>query len=248
MSTTHCSPLTCCQFHPDVGVESLKENILLLTLLFFKPCQSLKPLNLVEELPKSCYESCPCRELYTHSKFWSTSRSCQTLHTPTPQTVLVLVVMPSTGSAMNGHQNGVPAGYLDSSQAMEFLDSDYAHGDGLDAKSLMDSRVNGGLTYNDFLVLPGYIGMQPLHHKSPSWPSNKLQASPPVMSISILQSPSESRSRPHSFPRPWTPSPNTQWPYTWPCWAVLASSITIVLWRNRRRWFEMLSVSKMALF
>lgn len=31
--------------------------------------------------------------------------------------------------------------------------------DGLDVKSLLDSNVRGGLTYNDFLVLPGYIGM-----------------------------------------------------------------------------------------
>ena len=31
--------------------------------------------------------------------------------------------------------------------------------DGIDAKTLLDSRTNGGLTYNDFLVLPGYIGI-----------------------------------------------------------------------------------------
>ena len=30
--------------------------------------------------------------------------------------------------------------------------------DGIDAKTLLDSKVNGGLTYNDFLILPGYIG------------------------------------------------------------------------------------------
>lgn len=30
--------------------------------------------------------------------------------------------------------------------------------DGIDAKTLLDSKINGGLTYNDFLVLPGYIG------------------------------------------------------------------------------------------
>lgn len=29
--------------------------------------------------------------------------------------------------------------------------------DGLSARELMDTRVNGGLTYNDILVLPGYI-------------------------------------------------------------------------------------------
>ena len=30
--------------------------------------------------------------------------------------------------------------------------------DGLDMKELMDTRKHGGLTYNDFLMLPGYIG------------------------------------------------------------------------------------------
>jgi IMP dehydrogenase len=66
--------------------------------------------------------------------------------------------MPSTEPA-NGHKNGGPAGYLDYTRAMEYLDLDFAHGDGLDAKTLMDSKLNGGLTYNDFLVLPGYIGV-----------------------------------------------------------------------------------------
>lgn len=30
--------------------------------------------------------------------------------------------------------------------------------DGLDVKELMDTAKHGGLTYNDFLLLPGYIG------------------------------------------------------------------------------------------
>ena len=46
----------------------------------------------------------------------------------------------------------------DYTKALEILDSEYSSQDGLDAKTLLDSRVNGGLTYNDFLVLPGYIG------------------------------------------------------------------------------------------
>lgn len=47
---------------------------------------------------------------------------------------------------------------LDFSTALEVLSEEYSSGDGLDAKTLLDSKVNGGLTYNDFLVLPGYIG------------------------------------------------------------------------------------------
>lgn len=30
--------------------------------------------------------------------------------------------------------------------------------DGIDAATLLDSKTKGGLTYNDFLILPGYIG------------------------------------------------------------------------------------------
>lgn len=47
---------------------------------------------------------------------------------------------------------------LDFSTALEVLREEYSIEDGLDAKTLLDSKANGGLTYNDFLVLPGYIG------------------------------------------------------------------------------------------
>lgn len=35
--------------------------------------------------------------------------------------------------------------------------NNYTYGDGLLISELIDSRTHGGLTYNDFLVLPGYI-------------------------------------------------------------------------------------------
>ena len=47
---------------------------------------------------------------------------------------------------------------LDYTKAFEVLRDEYSTADGLDAKTLLDSKINGGLTYNDFLVLPGYIG------------------------------------------------------------------------------------------
>ncbi|MCJ1223888.1 hypothetical protein MMC12_000531 [Toensbergia leucococca] len=47
---------------------------------------------------------------------------------------------------------------LDHTTALEVLKTEGSGLDGLDAKTLLDSRVNGGLTYNDFLILPGYIG------------------------------------------------------------------------------------------
>lgn len=46
--------------------------------------------------------------------------------------------------------------YLDPAQALEHLKS-YERSDGLAVSDLMDSRVHGGLTYNDFLLLPGKI-------------------------------------------------------------------------------------------
>lgn len=45
---------------------------------------------------------------------------------------------------------------LDSKTATSHLSS-YSEKDGLDIKSLVDSKRFGGLTYNDFLILPGLI-------------------------------------------------------------------------------------------
>lgn len=47
---------------------------------------------------------------------------------------------------------------IDHRSALEFLENEYKHQDGLDVHTLLDSKSHGGLTYNDFLVLPGYIG------------------------------------------------------------------------------------------
>lgn len=51
---------------------------------------------------------------------------------------------------------------VDYSTALEVLEKEYSKKDGLDVHTLLDSSKNGGLTYNDFLILPGYIGM---HHE-----------------------------------------------------------------------------------
>ncbi len=67
--------------------------------------------------------------------------------------------MPLTnGDATNNPSQLLPGQeVLDHSRAMDVLKAEYSR-DGLDAKTLLDSTVNGGLTYNDFLILPGYIG------------------------------------------------------------------------------------------
>ncbi|KAI0182807.1 inosine-5-monophosphate dehydrogenase imd2 [Xylaria flabelliformis] len=62
--------------------------------------------------------------------------------------------------ATNGHSavnvNG-KSDFLDHTQALELLE-EYESRDGLSIQELMDTKTRGGLTYNDFLVLPGYIG------------------------------------------------------------------------------------------
>jgi IMP dehydrogenase len=66
--------------------------------------------------------------------------------------------------ALNGSAEGaaVQAGlkvenYAD---ALKILEKEYPEKDGIDVQTLINSKTHGGLTYNDFLVLPGYIGMQ----------------------------------------------------------------------------------------
>ena len=50
------------------------------------------------------------------------------------------------------------ANALDYTKALEVLKNEYQERDGIDVRTLIDSKKNGGLTYNDFLMLPGYIG------------------------------------------------------------------------------------------
>lgn len=47
--------------------------------------------------------------------------------------------------------------FLDYSNAVEAL-KEYQSRDGLGIEDLVDTKQRGGLTYNDFLILPGYIG------------------------------------------------------------------------------------------
>ncbi|RKP15409.1 putative inosine-5'-monophosphate dehydrogenase [Piptocephalis cylindrospora] len=49
------------------------------------------------------------------------------------------------------------AEYLDPLTALQVLEQE-GKSDGLSAAELQDNKINGGTTYNDFLILPGYIG------------------------------------------------------------------------------------------
>ncbi|KAK4504281.1 hypothetical protein PRZ48_005197 [Zasmidium cellare] len=55
----------------------------------------------------------------------------------------------------NGHEENEKV--EDASKALELLKA-YGPKDGIDVKDLMNEEKMGGLTYNDFLLLPGYIG------------------------------------------------------------------------------------------
>ena len=66
----------------------------------------------------------------------------------------------TNGDSSNGSSQLLPEQkILDHTKALEVLRDEYSGADGLDAKTLLDSKINGGLTYNDFLILPGYIGI-----------------------------------------------------------------------------------------
>ena len=65
------------------------------------------------------------------------------------------------GDAPNGGVSGQAlrkGPILDHKKALDILQQDYKSRDGLDIDDLLDSKEHGALTYNDFLVLPGYIG------------------------------------------------------------------------------------------
>ena len=63
--------------------------------------------------------------------------------------------MPGT-NGIEARANGT-ATVLDFKSALDDLKA-YDSRDGLGIQDLMDSKAHGGLTYNDFLLLPGYIG------------------------------------------------------------------------------------------
>jgi IMP dehydrogenase len=46
----------------------------------------------------------------------------------------------------------------DYTKALAVREKDYPIRDGLDSTTLLDTDKHGALTYNDFLILPSYIG------------------------------------------------------------------------------------------
>jgi hypothetical protein len=133
---------------------------------------------------------------------------------------------------------------LDYTKAVEIFEDEYER-DGLDVRTLLDSRRAGALTYNDFLILPGYIGNHTSQRNSvPS--NNSAKASRLLRSPLTLLSPSASPSRPLYSPHRWTLSPNTPWRYIWPFWVDWVSSITTALLKIRQTWSEKSRDTRMA--
>ena len=68
---------------------------------------------------------------------------------------------------VNGDSSRTTAHLLPGKEVLDFSTAlkvvqDYPSRDGVKVETLLDSNVNGGLTYNDFLILPGYIGIETL--------------------------------------------------------------------------------------
>lgn len=97
----------------------------------------------------------------------------------------------SNGDAAPG--SAMKAEIEDYTKALEVLET-YTTRDGLDVDTLIDSDKHGALTYNDFLVLPGYIGKTPPSFwLAVSCSHFSSQVSLPPMSLWTPRSPSASR-------------------------------------------------------
>jgi IMP dehydrogenase len=70
---------------------------------------------------------------------------------------------------------------LDHKSALEHL-STYSSRDGLSAAELMSSVKHGGLTYNDFLLLPGHINFSASDVSTESRITKKVVIKTPFMS------------------------------------------------------------------
>lgn len=71
--------------------------------------------------------------------------------------------------------------FLDPSTAIEVL-STYDSPDGLSVDELMNSKTRGGLTYNDFLILPGRIDFMASEVTTDTYITRRVALKTPFMS------------------------------------------------------------------
>lgn len=79
------------------------------------------------------------------------------LKKPQTQAASLDAVPNASDMTSNGHLDGNGASYEDPANALKLLQQ-YKERDGISVHELLDETKMGGLTYNDFLLLPGYIG------------------------------------------------------------------------------------------
>lgn len=113
----------------------------------------------------------------------------------------------ANGDVVDGAQRMLPDGKIqDFTEALDILKSEFKERDGISAQTLLDSSKNGGLTYNDFLMLPGYIGeCTPLSQQAIVLLRSRQKDSLRRLSPSTLPSRSASPSRLRSSPLLWIP-------------------------------------------
>lgn len=70
---------------------------------------------------------------------------------------------------------------LQASEALKYLEN-YKEKDGLSVHQLMDSKTRGGLTYNDFLILPGKIDFPSAEVSTESKLTKKISLKVPLVS------------------------------------------------------------------
>ncbi|KAF4552688.1 Inosine-5'-monophosphate dehydrogenase [Elsinoe fawcettii] len=83
------------------------------------------------------------------------------------------------GDSMEGSVPVLHKEVLDFRTASQVLKNDFKEKDGIDVQTLLDSKTRGGLVYNDFLILPGYIG----------FPANAVNLETPVTKRITLKTP-----------------------------------------------------------
>ncbi|GAX71619.1 IMP dehydrogenase [Saccharomyces cerevisiae] len=101
--------------------------------------------------------------------------------------------------------------------------------DGLSVQELMDSKIRGGLTYNDFLILPGLVDFASSEVSLQTKLTRNI-----TLNIPLVSSPMDTVT-------------DQKWPLLWLCWVVSVSFTITVPQRTKLTWSEESRTMKMGL-